>query len=112
MAIAKSTVEKIHERSQRRCERCGTDSSLRYSLHHRKPRGMGGSKDPAINNPSNLIFLCGSGTEGCHGWVESNRSIAYTDGLLVHRVDDPAEIPVVLRYGEVFLDEEGGVQTC
>ena len=112
MPIAQSTVRKIHERSQKRCERCGTDTSLRWSIHHRKPRGMGGSKDPAINSPANLLFLCGSGTEGCHGWVESNRALAYEDGLLVHRIDDPEEIPVVLRYGEVFLDEEGGVQRC
>lgn len=73
---------------------------------------MGGSKDPAINLPSNLLFLCGSGTQGCHGWVESNRTQAYEDGLLVYRGDDPSEIPVVLRYGEVFLDDVGGVQTC
>lgn len=73
---------------------------------------MGGSKDPAINSPSNLLFLCGSGTEGCHGWVESNRAEAYADGLLVYRNDDPSEIPVVLRYGEVFLDDVGGVQRC
>lgn len=112
MAISKATVAAIHRRSQKRCERCGTDSSLRWSIHHRKPRGMGGSKDPAINSLSNLLFLCGSGTEGCHGWVESNRSVAYIEGLLVYRNDDPSEIPVTLRYGEVFLDEEGGVQTC
>ena len=73
---------------------------------------MGGSKDPMMSSPANLILLCGSGTEGCHGWVESNRAVAYPDGLLLHRNDDPAETPVVLRYGEVFLDDEGGVQPC
>lgn len=107
-----ATVTAVHARSQRRCERCGTDSALRFSLHHRKPRGMGGSKDPAINAPANVLLLCGSGTEGCHGWVESHRAEAYTDGLLVYRNDDPAESPVTLRYGTVFLDDEGGVQPC
>lgn len=73
---------------------------------------MGGSKDPMMSSPANLLLLCGSGTEGCHGWVESHRTEAYESGLLVHRVDDPAETPVTLRYGTVFIDDEGGVQTC
>jgi len=73
---------------------------------------MGGSKDPRINSPANLLFLCGSGTEGCHGWVESNRDSAYADGLLLHYGDNPSEIPVKLRHGTVFIDDEGGVQPC
>jgi hypothetical protein len=73
---------------------------------------MGGSRDPRLNEPSNIIYLCGSGTEGCHGWVESHRREAYADGLLLYRNFDPDESPVTLRYGEVFLDDEGGVQTC
>jgi hypothetical protein len=73
---------------------------------------MGGTKDPSINSPANILFLCGSGTEGCHGWVESNRETSYEMGLLVHRNDDPDEIPVELRYGTVWLDAVGGVQAC
>jgi hypothetical protein len=110
--MPQTVVKRVHERAGRRCERCGTGDALRWSLHHRKPRGMGGTKNPAINSPANLILLCGSGTEGCHGWVESHRAASLNDGLLVHRNDDPSEVPVVLRYGEVFLDEEGGVQPC
>jgi len=107
-----ATVDTVRRRSQNRCERCGTDDALRWSLHHRKPRGMGGSKDPAINSPANIVLLCGSGTTGCHGWIESHRAEAYTDGLLVYRIDDPAEMEVRLRYGTVFLDDVGGVQQC
>ena len=107
-----STVNAVKARSQGRCERCGKSESLRWSLHHRKPRGMGGSRDPMINSPANVILLCGSGTEGCHGWVESNRQECYESGLLVHRNDDPSEIPVTLRYGDVYLDDVGGLQTC
>jgi hypothetical protein len=110
--MPQSTVTAVHARSQGKCERCGTSDSLRWSLHHRKPRGMGGSRDPLINSPANILLLCGSGTEGCHGWVESNRNESYASGLLVHRNDDPAEFPVTLRYGEVYLDDVGGVQTC
>lgn len=110
--MPQATIEKVKNRSVGRCERCGTDDSLRWSFHHRKPRGMGGSRDPLINSPANIILLCGSGTEGCHGWVESNRWQSYDEGLLVHRNDDPEEIPVTLRYGTVYLDDVGGVQTC
>ena len=110
--MPQATVNAVQVRSQARCERCGKSDSLRWSLHHRKPRGMGGSRDPLINSPANVILLCGSGTEGCHGWVESNREQSYELGLLVHRMDDPEEMPVTLRYGEVYLDAVGGVQTC
>jgi hypothetical protein len=73
---------------------------------------MGGSKDPALSEASNLLLLCGSGTEGCHGWVESNRAVALDDGLLVRRGHDAAETPVTLRYGTVYLTDDGGVQPC
>jgi hypothetical protein len=73
---------------------------------------MGGSKDPAIHSPANLIYLCGSGTEGCHGKVESNRAEALEFGLLIYRNDDPTLTPVSLWRGTVLLDDEGGWQTC
>lgn len=111
-AMPQRTINLVKERASSRCERCGTGDSYRWSFHHRIPRGMGGSRDPRLNEPSNILLLCGSGTEGCHGWVESHRAESYDSGLLVRRHDDPSEIPVTLRYGEVFLNDEGGTQTC
>lgn len=88
-------------RANYRCEICG--GSLMgvdgMSIHHRKPRGMGGTIDVAINNPSNLMAICGSGTTGCHGWLESHREVAYEKGWLVHRYDDPAKVPAELDQG-------------
>ena len=88
-------------RSGYRCEICG--GSLQgvdgMSVHHRKPRGMGGTVDIKINNASNLMAICGSGTTGCHGWLESHREEAYEKGWLVHRYDDPAEVAVELMQG-------------
>ena len=97
-----------------RCEICG--GSLQgvdgMSIHHRKPRGMGGTTDIKINSAANLMAICGSGTTGCHGWLESHREVAYEKGWLVHRYDDPAEIPVEVKQGAikavVLLDEHGG----
>lgn len=110
--MPQASVDRVHQRSRQRCERCGTANATRWSLHHRKPRGMGGTKDPMINSPANLLLLCGSGTEGCHGWIEWNRAAAYDAGLLVHRYDDPASMPVRLVYGMVILGDGGGVQPC
>jgi len=50
-----------------------------YSLQHRIPRGMGGTKGARalmLGNPANGILFCGSGTTGCHGEVESHREAA------------------------------------
>jgi len=75
------------------CARCGAPAT---NVHHRQPRGMGGSNDPTINDSSNLVSLCGSGTTGCHGWIEANRLAAMTRGWLVPRRSGltPAETPI------------------
>lgn len=73
---------------------------------------MGGSRDPKIHSPANLLLLCGSGTTGCHGWVESNRAEARDLGLLLYRAQDPVQIPVQLRYGTTRLRDDGGRQPC
>lgn len=72
---------------------CGTPST---NTHHRTPRGMGGSKDPRLGLPSNLLRVCGTGITGCHGWIESNRSVAATLGFLVRRGIPPTDVPVQL----------------
>lgn len=57
---------------------------------------MGGTSDPNIHDPANLVVLCGSGTTGCHGWVESHRERAIEQGWLVPRRDprQPGDVPV------------------
>lgn len=105
-------ADAVKYRAGYRCERCGTDSSPYWSIHHRKPRGMGGTKNPQIHALSNLLYLCGSGTTGCHGWIESNRFDAYDDGLLVSYSHNPSEVPCRLRYGLVRLLDDGGWQPC
>lgn len=70
-----------------------------YSIHHRRPRGMGGTRRPDANSPANLLLLCGTGTTGCHLQVETHRDEAIALGLLVHQADDPAGVPVHTAYG-------------
>ncbi|MET1062470.1 MAG: hypothetical protein ABWX71_06205 [Aeromicrobium sp.] len=88
----------VWARAGGRCELCGGSLAgvIGFSKHHRLPRRMGGSSRPELNTPANLIMLCGSGTTGCHGRVESRREQAYAEGLLLHDGADPATVPVLL----------------
>lgn len=83
---------------------CGVPT---WQIHHRKPRGMGGTRDPLVNSPSNLVLLCGSGTEGCHGWVESHRTEAREAGWLVSQHADPRYQPIDHEGRLTFLTEDG-----
>lgn len=101
------TRELVAERAGYCCEICGlslhngTTWTEPYSVHHRRPRGAGGSRDAATNSPANLLLLCGSGITGCHGRVERDRSTAYVFGWLVRQGHDPETVPVwVWRRGE------------
>ncbi len=93
MRVPQKSLDIIRERSAGRCEVCGGRGT---NTHHRAGRGMGGSKDPRLGLPSNLLRVCGSGTTACHGWVTEHPAVAYDLGLLVHRGHNPAEVPVQL----------------
>lgn len=95
-------------RASGRCERCGSASGwIGHQVHHRKPRGLGGSSSPDINLPSNLLLLCA----GCHEEIERlDREVAYGKGWLVHREHDPAMQPVLLfGRGRCFLSADGSI---
>lgn len=98
-------------RSGGRCERCERPlHGLPFSLHHRRPRGMGGTVRPDANLASNLLVLCGTGTTGCHGWTEARRAEAFEEGLLIRQTDDPATVPVLLERGWVLLTDDYGFE--
>jgi hypothetical protein len=90
----------VMERDGFQCVRCGNvvsgEPGVDFSIQHRIPRGMGGSRDPRLNLPSNLILMCGSGTTGCHGAVESKRLDAREHGFALWRSQDPTEVPVTV----------------
>lgn len=94
------TVRRLVVERDGGCLRCGGEAT---NIHHRRPRGMGGTRDPAVNAPSNLVALCGSGTTGCHGWIESHRAQALADGWLVSRWGDPAKVPIFVRGERIWL---------
>lgn len=98
-------------RDQLACVVCGITvavedgDSLRpveqYSIQHRTARGMGGSGNPALNHPTNLLTMCGTGTTGCHGYIEANPDYARTHGYRVDSWEAPETVPVTVQsFGE------------
>jgi len=73
-------------------------------MHHRKPRRIGGRKDPEINRAANLLHVC----LGHHEWVESNRADARAMGWLLSDGQDAQEVAVRTSHGWVLLDDNGG----
>lgn len=100
-------------RANFRCERCGVSiQSIPMSIHHRRPRAMGGTHRPETNYASNLMALCGSGTTGCHGYLESHRSEAMDYGFIVPQYETPNNVPVkTFIYGWVLLNDDGTFTT-
>ena len=69
-------------------------------VHHRRPKGMGGTSDPYIAfGVANLVSLCRS----CHDYIHAHPAEGYRLGYLVHSWDDPAEIPIVLKPGTHYI---------
>jgi hypothetical protein len=82
------------------CVRCGIVLAGGGNVHHRRNRGMGGSR--AANVISNTLTLCGSPTQGCHGavtlrpWeVDAER---YGWVLPTNGTTDPATVPVLVAW--------------
>lgn len=100
-------LEIVRGRSMGVCEICGIARATNF--HHRRPGGMGGSRQPHQQSAANLLHVDGSGTTGCHGMIESNRTTAYDNGWLVHRRDDPTTVPVLRGGRRVYLALDGGI---
>lgn len=99
----KQCREVVKERSEGFCERCCRSGYL--TMHHRKKRGQGGPW-----SPENIVAVCGSGTTGCHGWIEHNPDNAAVEGFHVRPWQDPSEVPLLRRGSDlVLLTKTGGV---
>jgi hypothetical protein len=97
----------VYTRSDHRCAGCGRSSPL--TVQHRRARGMGGSSSVVIGHPANGVALEGSGTTGCHGWVEHHPDDAALLGYRLTPGEDPLEAPYFDRlYGWRRVVEDGG----
>lgn len=87
------------------------DAVTGRSLHHRRPRRMGGTRALDIHDPANLLAVCGNGSRGCHGWIESHRRAALEHGWLLSSGADPVSRACVLRDGRIVLLRAWGYVT-
>ena len=76
-------------------------------MHHRRPRGMGGTRRKDANSPAGILHIC----LPCHVAIESFRLVALDRGLLISQhSSEPASCVGVWRRGVwVLLTEAGGV---
>jgi 5-methylcytosine-specific restriction endonuclease McrA len=95
----------VYRRAGNCCESCGTPlrTAARH-LHHRRPRGMGGTRPELTHRASNLLALC----PDCHVLVETYRTQALDAGLLVRQGAHPDRVPVLLHDGGQWLLTDGG----
>jgi len=91
-----------------RCEGCGKwYAEGFYELHHRIPRGSGGTKRIHVNLAANGLCF---GRDCCHAFAESERNEAYDRGWLIsqHRKNiTPCDVPVQMHDGTWLLDNDG-----
>jgi len=98
----------IRDRAEGVCEIqavCQGRAASTWQIHHRRPRGMGGSKRPETNMAACGLGVCGD----CHRLAESQREISYANGWLVKQQHNPADIAVLYRHRWVLLDNDGNV---
>lgn len=97
----------VAQRSHGQCEKCGKVAASQ--LHHRRPRGMGGTRRASTNEASALLALC----EPCHRFIETAaRDLSRSNGWLVRQNSDPLIMPVLYRGRRAWLDDDGYVDYC
>lgn len=96
----------VRERAGGRCEAAIDNVCLgeHDTTHHRRKPGR-------ISVPSNLLAVCGDGTIGCHGWIESHPEWAMEEGLWVSHTEDPATVSAHMRWENLrswyVLEDDG-----
>lgn len=106
--LTSDVVDAVLERDHWSCLVCDEgiagERGVDWSIAHRIPRQMGGTRDPRINLPSNVYTICGSGTTGCHGATEGPlRAMAYREGWLLQRSSNPLLVPILVQRGARYV---------
>jgi 5-methylcytosine-specific restriction protein A len=99
----RSVRDTVMGRSSGHCEICGIAAP--EQIHHRRPRGSGGTRRPESNAPGNALAIC----RPCHEMVESKRELALEQGWLVRQSAAPDTVPVVYQGDWAVLTDDGAV---
>lgn len=107
----RATRDLVAKRDDFRCFCCGVPLlGEPASVQHRDARGMGGTTNPLINSPANLILLAGTGTSGCHGRVERRSGDDNRLGYWLRNGQKPERTPVFHWWlGWVLLGHDGAM---
>jgi 5-methylcytosine-specific restriction protein A len=105
MKFTENARSEIISRAAGKCEKCDGIVRSGGQIHHRKARGMGGTKSLESRSLANGLYVHPS----CHAWIESHRAEAYENGWLVHSWQASVEVPVMRGHQKVLLTEDGRV---
>ena len=105
-AFSTATRARIHARAKGRCEVCGARIVNGGQIHHRKPRGMGGTSDSGKASCANGLWV----HPRCHDRIESQRVRAIENGWLVPQTAVPEFVPVKLWDGLFLLSPDGSMR--
>lgn len=92
----------IRSRAQNLCEICGQHTSD-LTAHHRRLKGMGGTRRPESQAVSAGIWVCALD----HHRIHAHPQHSYEMGWLVKQSADPALIAVLRRERWVLLQDDG-----
>lgn len=81
------------------------EDTFQLQIHHRRPRGMGGTRRESTNSPAALVLVCSTH----HAWLESHRDLARQRGYLVPQHAEPADVPILHRGVWSWLCDDGTV---
>ena len=105
---SRKTCDLVDARDEYRCVRCGRSvyEVLYFSRHHRHMRSHPFKE---LHSAANLILLCGTGTQLCHGWIHAHPKEAMENGWLVSGFNDhPETVPILTaQHGWVLLNLDG-----
>ena len=105
--FTEAVKETIRERSGGRCEAMipSECTGIASEIHHRRTRGMGGTRRADTNLPANGLHLC----RECHRWVTEHPAEARESGWVVRQSQTPSEVRVLRRGEWVRLFDDGAM---
>lgn len=103
MKFTESVRALVKLRAGNRCELCGSRLVAGH-MHHRQPRGMGGSRtSESKGSAANALWI----HPGCHVTIELSRARALDKGWLIKQGQDPTAVPVRLWDDWWLLADDG-----